>query len=840
MSESASPGYLPNEKYLMIDKWPLPNNSEFKNWVAKTFQESDMSMNKTTCPLKRHQIFLANFIGNPLSPYRGVLLYHGLGTGKTRTSIAIAEALSLSRKIVVMLPASLEPNYINEILSCGNDIYKTSHHWKKGSKWYIDDSKPPNFDSLKESQKQEIKDEIERMVQDRYEFMHYNGNPKIPSRDYFENKVVIIDEVHNFISAVKEEKSSRRKLYEYLMHTTDLKLIGLSGTPLINEPYELAFITNLLSGNIKVYQIEYNKKDVVDQTDLKNHLEIDHVEFENKKTKNLIKIVLTPLGFQRVSPETYFVRLNENDERTNEERMRDIVDELNQKYDNINAKLLKSTIDVELLPTDKKTFNKLFIKQNSDEYDDLSLINTQVLSRRVQGLISFYESNDDNLPRVKKIKVEHLELPEHMFNKYQTIRQKEKSKEIEQQKIVQKQSTKIPSTFKVFSRVLLLFSFPNEIERPYPDQFKNEDKSEDYDNAKKLALASIKRSDVLMGDALKNHGMKYHTLMQNVKKSKGPVLIYSQFKEVEGLKILSFVLEAHNVLPLMCGNTNKSEEKEKEECSLNLRSSSDPDNYYFNFGNKRFDSVLLNIFNSNYELLPLHILEQVKEIHKRKNVDIERRNKYGEIIKFILISPSGAEGISLKNVRQVHILEPYWNPIRNKQVIGRAVRLNSHIDLDESERNVQVYMYIMQFSESQRKTTIAKIDNFLTTDEIIYKIAERKNKLILQIESVLRSASIDCEKKCFKLPKNFGPHAYKFQDVVYETLDNIYMNKIKKISKNANLNFIENLETKNKLYYDAQTGLVFDPLKYEANPSDLDVIGKIDFDEDQNPKIFFI
>ena len=41
-------------------------------------------------------------------------------------------------------------------------------------------------------------------------------------------------------------------------------------------------------------------------------------------------------------------------------------------------------------------------------------------------------------------------------------------------------------------------------------------------------------------------------------------------------------------------------------------------------------------------------------------------NLRGSIVKIIMITQSGSEGISLKNVRQVHITEPYWNKISNK------------------------------------------------------------------------------------------------------------------------------------------------------------------------------
>ena len=47
------------------------------------------------------------------------------------------------------------------------------------------------------------------------------------------------------------------------------------------------------------------------------------------------------------------------------------------------------------------------------------------------------------------------------------------------------------------------------------------------------------------------------------------------------------------------------------------------------------------------------------------------KNKNGDTIKIIMISSAGSEGLDLKNIRQIHIMEPYWNEVRVKQVIGR-------------------------------------------------------------------------------------------------------------------------------------------------------------------------
>jgi len=64
------------------------------------------------------------------TPYRGLLLYHGLGSGKTCSSIAVAESLMTTKKVFVMLPASLQENYRGEIRKCGDPIYAFEQHWE--------------------------------------------------------------------------------------------------------------------------------------------------------------------------------------------------------------------------------------------------------------------------------------------------------------------------------------------------------------------------------------------------------------------------------------------------------------------------------------------------------------------------------------------------------------------------------------------------------------------------------------------------------------------------------------------------------------------------------------
>ena len=122
-----------------------------------------------------------------------------------------------------------------------------------------------------------------------------------------------------------------------------------------------------------------------------------------------------------------------------------------------------------------------------------------------------------------------------------------------------------------------------------------------------------------------------------------------------------------------------------------------------------------------------------------------------------MITSSGSEGITLKNVRYVHLIEPYWHPVRGEQVIGRARRIRSHDALPEEDRTVEVFQYLMTFSEEQldpsndvtqqiRLNDTSKIDKItpLTTDQSLHEISTIKKKFNTQLLMAIKESSIDC------------------------------------------------------------------------------------------------
>ena len=149
----------------------------------------------------------------------------------------------------------------------------------------------------------------------------------------------------------------------------------------------------------------------------------------------------------------------------------------------------------------------------------------------------------------------------------------------------------------------------------------------------------------------------------------------------------------------------------------------------------------------------------------------------GEVIKVFMITSSGSEGINLRNTRYVHLMDPYWHPVRSEQVIGRARRICSHKDLPIQFQTVEVFVYLMVFSEAQLKSDeaielkrkdLSKVKPSVpfTSDQYLFEISEIKARLTKQLTDAIKESAFDCyiysNGKCV----NFGdPTINKFSYV---------------------------------------------------------------------------
>lgn len=132
--------------------------------------------------------------------------------------------------------------------------------------------------------------------------------------------------------------------------------------------------------------------------------------------------------------------------------------------------------------------------------------------------------------------------------------------------------------------------------------------------------------------------------------------------------------------------------------------------------------------NKNQVSYALYYGEQTEE---KRNKIIDKYND--RKIDVLLITSAGSESLDLKNTRSIHIMEPHWNESKINQIIGRAIRYDSHKALPESERTVEIVRWISVFGY--------KIP-YETADEYLVTIAQQKEKMFNAFDKIIQETSI--------------------------------------------------------------------------------------------------
>ena len=367
----------PPEYDIAASSYYMNNREVFVNFINGLFNEykedlqdeskniscEDIGKDTGTIGLLTHQKIVRDYI-NLYSPYRGLLLFHGLGSGKTCSSIAIAEGIkSGGKQVIIMTPASLQRNYLEEIKKCGDLIYRKNQFWewisnddnvsnanalsavlgfktvdyirRKRGAWLTNVKKPSNYAQLSTTDKKSLNDQIDEMIRQKYRFINYNGlrrdSFKMMTDDFknniFDNSVVVIDEAHNLISRIvnkinKSTKFSQRKrtdtntlaaeplaiqIYDYLMRADNCRIVLLTGTPIINYPNEIAVLFNILRGYIKTWNLQLNIETSLKVTKdtimgyLSNNKNMDYIDYS--PSSKILTITRNPFGFESLITE---------------------------------------------------------------------------------------------------------------------------------------------------------------------------------------------------------------------------------------------------------------------------------------------------------------------------------------------------------------------------------------------------------------------------------------------------------------------------------------------------------------------------------------------------------
>lgn len=256
--------------------WILPLSREFPKFINKHFGKAEYMPTKETfldeiirvleaiksgknveAPLFPYQKFVRDYLKFG-TPNRGLLLEHGLGSGKTRSTIEVAKTFrKAGLKTLILTPAFLHLNFMDELKKWEdpgvniNAWYKFAHYNATG---YSPGKKSNGLDI---GGKSGVFEQLARLgigfrhddpdfgeVLFPYLYRAYGRNLQPP-----EHMLIIIEEAHNLIRNFISEKSKITKyLYALLMKATDCKVICLTGTPMVSNPYEMAPLYNILRG----------------------------------------------------------------------------------------------------------------------------------------------------------------------------------------------------------------------------------------------------------------------------------------------------------------------------------------------------------------------------------------------------------------------------------------------------------------------------------------------------------------------------------------------------------------------------------------------------------------
>ena len=537
-------------------------------------------------------------------------------------------------------------------------------------------------------------------------FIHYDSPfadrdflEKVKKADASKTSLFVIEEAHRFINNVYNNVSSKKGkraqvIYDYIQQekkeNSNTRVMLLSATPAVNNPFEFALIFNLLRpGSFPTSESIFQQ------------LFISSSNFAslNENTKNMFQRRILGLV-------SYYIGATPD-------------------------KFATKTVHYVNLPMDKyqeEVYN--YFEEIEEQKEKIRL---RMSRGKVGDSMSTYASYTRQacnfvFPSIsEKINGEKRPRPGQFRIKESDAVIIDEGKNLEKKNELVKSKAEILEYLKTIkSFVNGFFDYMKEIHRKDKEakhSIQDDVKTfyEKYDGSF-TNFYQLEKSKSKLFDTMYMCSPKFVRIIFNILKTKGTVMIYSNYVEMEGLQMLKIYLR-------FFGFEDIDQDNQFDKTKLDPVKPLDK------------DGLRWCEFHGGIE-------KSVRKLNK--DIFNMRDNRYGKYCKIIMISPAGAEGINLNNVRQVHIMEPYWNEVRIEQVIGRALRFCQHKDLPQEERKVDVFRY-----------KVVRKSGKETTDEKMEDISRKKNNLLLSFIEAVKEAAVDCE--LFKAHNMMGSKYKCFQ-----------------------------------------------------------------------------
>jgi hypothetical protein len=209
------------------------------------------------------------------------------------------------------------------------------------------------------------------------------------------------------------------------------------------------------------------------------------------------------------------------------------------------------------------------------------------------------------------------------------------------------------------------------------------------------------------------YSSKFALIMSTLDSTKGVVFVYSNLVE-SGAQLFSMCLEEHGFKsaigdPLLKETSNEVKRGSKGKYVLFTSNTPDSD----------ISKALIRLRSSS--------------------------NANGDDIRVIIASPKVSEGVDFRYVRQIHVLDPWFNMSRIEQVLGRGMRTCSHSLLPFRDQNCTIYLHVCRYPKSKQETV----------DEFMYRVfVEEKGHKIARVKRYIMESAMDCslQKNTNELP----------------------------------------------------------------------------------------
>ena len=790
------------------------NDTKYDGIIHKNIKEHADILANAEFELQPHQAFVKNFLSFQ-TPYNSLLLYHGLGSGKTCSAIGVCEEMrdymrrtGITKRILIVASENVQDNFKLQLFD-ERKLKEIDGLWSVkgciGNK-LIKEINPTNMKGIP---KEKIIGQIKSLINTYYLFLGYGQlanyiikiinyseeieikreerktkvkNDKKDKKDKnednkkdikitlnnriirrlrneFNDRLIVIDEVHNIRMTDDNENKKVAINLEFLVKAAvNMRFLLLSATPMYNSYKEIIWLLNLMNTNDRRGRIE--TKDVFnpDGSFKKNGQEmlirkatgyVSFVRGENPYTfpYRVYPDIFAPnQTFPFISYPSYQMNLKKIKDDDKKRILSLYLNKIGNCSNCGNCQycvyryIIHNLRNKRFSITTKKGSVRAMPSFSNMESFGYTVLQTPleslIISYPIKGLKEIVEnipdtkyseaiseefsetSNEEDLEPANEtsitVDINDLTAVEEPEVEEPELEEPEVEEEIQSAGAV---DVKINKNFAIDPRELTgklglgrMMDFIDTKSPPEKGSFEYKD-STIKNHGKIFSRKEIGRFSSKIKCILEQ-------IVNNDMVSKGVILIYSQYID-SGLIPMALALEEAGFVRY--GEKAKQLFKKPPTKYVDVRTMKPPTN------EKDFIPARYTMITGDTRLSPDND-NDVKTITNENNKD-------GNKVKVILISKAGSEGIDLKFIRQVHILEPWYNMNRIEQITGRAVRNLSHKDLDFENRNVQIFLYGTILSDENREEA---------ADLYVFRVAERKAVQIGKVSRILKESAIDC------------------------------------------------------------------------------------------------